>query len=173
MLSTLNLTNALTKKSNNQSSIPTNLIDDNYQQAIAIELQENNETGLYTVSLEFETNLIGTLNEKSNNVGILSNFVEVPVLGILATDINDVITKKYYEPIFAKTFINQLERKEFLLEYYEHCNTNNKDFFHIMENENQIDLIRIFTMYVSTSIGLYLDSKAIRNKRKSANKETK
>lgn len=153
-----------------------NLLDENFRPSINVTMEniaasdENMAASdEYNVKIDFKTKIIGEKSKSSENISIISNFSEVPVIGLLAQDITDCIAKGFFEIVLDKTYIDEIELTKFNKEYLKHISNNSKDFFYILHNKEakQIQLLRIFTLYISSSIGLYTESKAVRNARKS------
>ena len=146
-----------------------NLLDENFKPSINVTMENVDGSEEYNVKIDFKTKIIGEKSKSSENISIISNFSEVPVIGLLAQDINDCITKGFFEIISDKTYIDEIELNNFNKEYLQYISNNSKDFFYILHNKEtkQIKLLRIFTLYISSSIGLYTESKQVRNARKS------
>ena len=159
------LTNVKTSVSSNSLN---NLLDENFKPSINVTMDEIDGSEDYNVTIDFSTKLIGEKSKSSENISIISNFSEVPVVGLLAKDINDCIAKGLFEVISDKTYTNDTEKTNFNKEYLNYVSNNSKDFFYILDlpDTKQLKLLRIYTLYISTSIGLYTESKAVRNARK-------
>ena len=156
-------------KSTVTSNNLNNLLDANFKPSINVTMENIEETDDYNVKIDFKTKIIGEKSKSSENISIISNFSEVPVIGLLAQDITDCIAKGFFEIVLDKTYIDEIELTKFNKEFLQHISNNSKDFFYILHNKEakQMQLLRIFTLYISSSIGLYTESKAVRNARKS------
>lgn len=167
----LNLSNLSSVLNSTNTSIEVNnslinLLDANYQPQLSVKMADNND-GSNHFTIDFDTQLIMKRNETSNNISLVSNFAEVPVIGILTTDIKSTIEQGLFELIESKTYRNDVEKLGIEKQFIAHIQKNAKDYFYIYDNNIELQLLRIYTLYVSTSIGLYTDSKAVRNARKS------
>ena len=89
------------------------------------------------------------------------------MIGILTTDIKNTIEQGLFELIESKPYRNDVERLGNEKHFISYIQKNSKDYFYIYDTGTELQLLRIYTLYISTSIGLYTDSKAVRNARKS------
>lgn len=168
MLSLSNLSAVLNSTTNVEvNNSLSNLLDENYTPSLSVAMIDNND-GTNQFNISFASELIMKRNETSNNVSLVSNFSEVPVIGILSANIQDTIEKGLFEVIQTKMYRNEIEKLGIEKEYISYVQKNSKDYFYILDNnKDEIQLLRIYTMYISTSIGIYTDSKQVRNARKS------
>ena len=145
-----------------------NLLDANFKPSINVTMNQVEQTDDYNITIDFKSKIIGEKSKTSENISIISNFSEVPVVGLLASDIQDCIKKGLFEIISDKTYKDDVEKTNFNKEFLNYVSNNSKDFFYILniEDTKQLKLLRIFTLYISSSIGLYTESKAVRNARK-------
>ena len=213
MLSLINLSAVLNSTTNVEvNNSLSNLLDETYEPSLSVTMTDNND-GTNKFNISFNSALILKRNDTSNNVSLVSNFTEIPVIGILTANIEETIQQGLFEVIQTKNYRNEVEKLGIEKEFISYIQKNNKDYFYILnstdvismykksisEIENEIlictdkvklsefetlkneyianiksdtekpylRLIRIYTMYISTSIGIYTDSKTIRNARKS------
>ena len=167
----LNLSNLSSVLNSTNTSIEVNnslinLLDDSYVPQLSVKMTDNTD-GTNHFNIEFDTQLIMKRNDTSNNISLVSNFAEVPVIGILTSDIKSTIEQGLFELIESKPYRNDVERLGNEKYFISHIQKNAKDYFYIYDNGTELQLLRIYTLYISTSIGLYTDSKAVRNARKS------
>ena len=168
MLSLSNLSAVLNSTNNVEvNNSLSNLLDETYEPSLYVTMQDNND-GTNKFDISFNSALILKRNDTSNNVSLVSNFTEVPVIGILTTNIEETIQQGLFEVIQTKNYRNDVEKLGIEKEFISYVQKNSKDYFYILDNKtSELQLLRIYTMYISTSIGIYTDSKAIRNARKS------
>lgn len=168
MLALSNLSAVLNSTTNVEiNNSLSNLLDENYTPNLSVTMTDNND-GTNKFDISFNSELIMKRNDTSNNVSLVSNFSEVPVIGILSANIEDTIQKGLFEVIQTKQYRNEIEKLGIEKEFIAHVQKNAKDYFYVLDNKtNELQLLRIYTMYVSTSIGIYTDSKQVRNARKS------
>ena len=168
MLALSNLSAVLNSTTNVEiNNSLSNLLDENYTPNLSVTMTDNND-GTNRFDISFNSELIMKRNDTSNNVSLVSNFSEVPVIGILSANIDDTIQKGLFEVVQTKTYRNEIEKLGIEKEFISYIQKNSKDYFYILDNKtNELQLLRIYTMYISTSIGIYTDSKAVRNARKS------
>ena len=168
MLSLSNLSAVLNSTTNVEvNNSLSNLLNENFEPSLSVAMIDNND-GTNQFNISFASELIMKRNETSNNVSLVSNFSEVPVIGILSANIQDTIEKGLFEVIQTKIYRNEIEKLGIEKEFISYVQKNSKDYFYILDNnKDEIQLLRIYTMYISTSIGIYTDSKSVRNARKS------
>ena len=213
MLALSNLSAVLNSTTNVEvNNSLSNLLDETYRPSLSVTMTDN-KNGTNKFDISFNSELILKRNDTSNNVSLVSNFKELPVIGILTANIEETIQQGLFEVIQTKQYNNEIEEIGIKKEFISYIQKNNKDYFYILnstdvvsmykksiseiENEilictdkvrlNELEnlkneyikniksdtekpylrLIRIYTMYISTSIGIYTDSKAVRNARKS------
>lgn len=167
MLNLSNLSSVLNSTTNVEvNNSLNNLLDKSYVPQLSVKMTDNAD-GTNHFNIEFDTQLIMKRNDTSNNISLVSNFAEVPVIGILTSDIKNTIEQGLFELIESKPYRNDVERLGGEKHFISHIQKNSKDYFYIYDNGAELQLLRIYTLYISTSIGLYTDSKAVRNARKS------
>ena len=168
MLSLINLSAVLNSATNVEvNNSLSNLLNENYTPNLSVTMTDNND-GTNKFDISFNSELIMKRNETSNNVSLVSNFTEVPVIGILTANIEETIQQGLFEVIQTKNYRNEVEKLGIEKEFISYIQKNTKDYFYILDNKtSELQLLRIYTMYISTSIGIYTDSKAVRNARKS------
>ena len=168
MLALSNLSAVLNSTTNVEvNNSLNNLLDANYVPDLSVTMVDNGD-GSNKFDISFDSELIMKRNDTSNNVSLVSNFSEVPVIGILSANIEDTIQKGLFEVIQTKNYRNEIEKLGIEKEFISYVQKNSKDYFYILDNKtNELQLLRIYTMYISTSIGIYTDSKTVRNARKS------
>ena len=168
MLSLSNLSAVLNSTTNVEvNNSLNNLLDENYTPSLSVTMIDNND-GTNKFDISFNSELILKRNDTSNNVSLVSNFTEIPVIGILTANIDDTIQQGLFEVIQTKNYRNEVEKLGIEKEFISYIQKNAKDYFYILDNKtNELQLLRIYTMYISTSIGIYTDSKQVRNARKS------
>ena len=213
MLSLSNLSAVLNSTTNVEvDNSLSNLLDETYEPSLSVTMNDNKD-GTNKFDISFNSALILKRNDTSNNVSLVSNFTETPVIGILTANIEETVQQGLFEVIQTKQYNNEIEEMGIQKEFISYVHKNNKDFYYILnstdvvsmykknisaiDNEilictdkvklNELEtlknkymaniksdtekpylkLLRIYTMYISTSIGIYTDSKAVRNSRKS------
>lgn len=168
MLSLSNLSAVLNSTTNVEvNNSLSNLLDETYEPSLSVTMNDNKD-GTNKFDISFNSALILKRNDTSNNVSLVSNFTEIPVIGILTSNIEETIQQGLFEVIQTKNYRNDVEKLGIEKEFISYIQKNSKDYFYILDNKtNELQLLRIYTMYISTSIGIYTDSKAVRNARKS------
>ena len=168
MLSLSNLSAVLNSTTNVEvNNSLSNLLDETYEPSLSVTMNDNKD-GTNKFDISFNSALILKRNDTSNNVSLVSNFTEIPVIGILTSNIEETIQQGLFELIQTKNYRNDVEKLGIEKEFISYIQKNSKDYFYILDNKtNELQLLRIYTMYISTSIGIYTDSKAVRNARKS------
>ena len=109
MLSLINLSSVLNSTTNIEvNNSLSNLLDETYEPSLSVTMHDNND-GTNKFNISFNAALILKRNDTSNNVSLVSNFTEIPVIGILTANIEDTIQQGLFEVIQTKQYNNEIE----------------------------------------------------------------